>query len=184
MIDKTTKTVFRIHWAWNDDKEERWLGRMAKEGWHLTAPRGFYYRFEKGAPADMVYRLDYQSPSRSDRKEYLGLFKDAGWEYAGQFSNWYYFRTKAGDGQASEIHTDPESRIAKYRRLLALLVIIFIAMWTQVMTSIGQHRNPHGFWSAIRGLQVAITILMAYVVIRLLIKIERIKKGRIGRDTK
>ena len=184
MLDKTTKTVFRFFWAWNDDKEERWLGRMAVQGWHLTAPRGFFYRFAKGAPADMVYRLDYQNPGKSGRNEYLGLFKDSGWAYVGEFANWFYFRAKAGDGPLPEIYTDLESRIAKYRRLLGFLVIILIMVWTQVITSFGRPKNPGAFWHAIRVFQFAVTVLMAYAVVRLLMKITRIKKGREGRSQK
>jgi len=42
-----------------------------------TSP-GLVYRFEKSEPADLVYRMDFQSLRKTDIKEYLGLFKDAG----------------------------------------------------------------------------------------------------------
>lgn len=91
MNEKSIKKIFKIHWAWNDDKEERWLEKMSQEGWHLTSP-SFVYRFEKGDPADMVYRMDFQSLRKTDIKEYLGLFKDAGWEHVGRFGAWYYLK--------------------------------------------------------------------------------------------
>jgi len=184
MNAKARKTVFRVHWAWNNEKEESWLARMARDGWHLTAPRGFFYRFEKGEPADVVYRMDYQSPGKFERKDYLGLFKDAGWEHIGEFSNWYYFRTKAGDGPAPEIHSDPESKIAMYRRLLGLLAIITVAVWAPLATSIGDHRHPHGLWYTIRGIQVAALFLMVYAVVRIALKIGRIKKNRRQQESK
>jgi len=178
MKHDTTKTVFRVHWAWNDDKEERWLGRMAQEGWHLTAPRGFFYRFEKGAPAECVFRLDYQSLRKFDRREYLGLFKDAGWEFVGEFSNWYYFRTSIGPGPAPEIHTDLESRMAKYRRLLGVLVIVSAVVWAPLLTSLDEHRQPHFLWDFVRGLQFTCSFLMAYAIIRIAIKIHQLKRER------
>jgi hypothetical protein len=179
MKNNMTKTVFRVYWAWNDEKEERWLGRMAKEGWHLTAPRGVFYRFEKGASAEYVFRLDYQSPRKFDRREYLGLFKDAGWDFVGEFGNWYYFRTPSGPGPAPEIHTDLESRMAKYRRLLGFLVIICGAVWAPLLTtSWGEHRNPHFFWYFARGLQFTCSFLMTYAIIRIFIKIHQLKKDR------
>jgi len=178
MKKNTTKTVVRVHWAWNDEKEERWLGRMAQEGWHLTAPRGFFYRFEKGAPAECVFRLDYQSLRKFDRREYLGLFKDAGWEFVGEFSNWYYFRTSIGPGPAPEIHTDLESRMAKYRRLLGVLVIVSAVVWAPLLTSLDEHRQPHFLWNFVRGLQFTCSFLMAYAIIRIAIKIHQLKRER------
>ena len=31
-----TKTVHRVIFAWEDEKEERWLEEMSMQGWHLT----------------------------------------------------------------------------------------------------------------------------------------------------
>lgn len=176
MSEKEIKTVFRVHWAWNDDKEERWLENMARQGWHLERSRGLYYRFEKGEPAEMVYRMDYQGLRGSERKEYMGLFKDVGWEHVGEFGGWQYFRTRAGDGPVPEIYTDPQSRIAKYRRLLAFLMIILVVVWTQVIISWGRPHDSHDFWYSIRVIQIAMTVLMAYAVVRLAAKIRKIRK--------
>jgi hypothetical protein len=155
---------------------------MSREGWHLTSP-GFVYRFEKGGPSDMVYRMDFQSLRKSDIKEYLGLFKDAGWEHVGRFGAWYYFRTKASGGQVPEIHTDYESRIAKYQRVMYLLVIFFAVIWSQVLTTLNQHRDPHAFWYAVKAVQIIISILMGYAVARLFLKINKIKKEfRVNRE--
>jgi hypothetical protein len=181
MNGKNTKTVIRIFWAWNHGKEERWLSRMARDGWHLTAPRGIYYRFEKGAPADVVYRLDYQNPKKADRKEYLGLFRDAGWDHVGEFANWQYFWTAAGDGPPPEIHTDPESRMAMYRRVLGLLAVIFIAVCVPTITRIGRPQPSGTFWVIVRLSQGLLMILWAYAIIRLALKIREIRQGRTGR---
>jgi hypothetical protein len=181
---KNNKTVFRAYWGWNDDKEERWLSRMARAGWHLTAPRGVYYRFEKGDPADMIYRLDYQRPGKSGRQEYLNLFKDAGWEHAGEFGNWHYFRTAVGDGPVPEIHTDLESRIAKYRRLLGFSAIIMVAVWAPLMSSRGNRPSPSAFWDVFRGVQFACALLMLYMIVRLGLKIRQLRKGRTGKEAK
>jgi len=184
MRAKTRKTVFRVHWAWNNEKEERWLSRMARSGWHLTAPKGIFYRFAKGEPAGVVYRLDYQRPARGNLKEYLGLFKDAGWEHVGEFANWHYFRIRAGEGPAPEIHTDPESKIAMFRRLLASLGIVSVAVWTPFITSLADHSHPHSRWYSIRGFQIAVLAFLLYAVVRIALKIGRIKKDRARRETK
>jgi amino acid permease len=127
--------------------------------------------------------MDFQSLRKSDIKEYLGLFKDAGWEHVGRFGAWYYFRTKASGGQVPEIHTDYESRIAKYQRVIYLLIIFFAVIWSQVLTTLNQHRDPHAFWYAVKAVQIIISILMGYAVARLFLKINKIKKEfRVNRE--
>jgi len=178
MSERKTRTVVRAFWAWNNEKEERWLGRMAANGWRLVAPRGVYYRFERAEPADVVYRLDWRSPKKAEREEYLGLFRDAGWEHAGEFGGWHYFRTPAGDGPLPEIHTDPESRMDMYRRLLAFIGIFCIAVWVPFFTNL---RNPHasgGFWTAVRAFQGALLVIYVYALVRIGFKIKELKRHR------
>lgn len=63
------KHVFRLFFAWNDAKEERWLQEMAQTGWHLVCGP-IVYCFEQWVPAQMRYRLDSRR----------GLHKDCvGW---------------------------------------------------------------------------------------------------------
>ena len=175
MNDKKTKTVVRAFWAWNNDREERWLAGMAAKGWRLVAPRAVYYRFEQAEPAEVVYRMDWRSPKKAERAEYLGLFRDAGWEHAGECGGWHYFRTQAGDGPPPEIHTDAESRMDMFRRLLGFLSIIFIAIWVPFFTNL---RNPHtsgAFWMAVRVFQGAILVLYVYALVRIGLKIRELK---------
>jgi hypothetical protein len=85
---KNIFTKFRWFWAWQDEKEEAWLGKMSKQGYHLSSINfpGFY-SFGKGEPREYIYRLDYQTFRKKDRQEYLQLFKDAGWEYLGEMGH-------------------------------------------------------------------------------------------------
>ena len=52
-MEKKRMKKFKLFWAWEDDKEEKWLGEMSRLGWHLEAPGfpGFYY-YAKGEPRD------------------------------------------------------------------------------------------------------------------------------------
>jgi hypothetical protein len=36
---------------------------------------------------------------------------------------WQYFRILAQEGESPEIYTDPDSKVQKYRRLLAFLIV-------------------------------------------------------------
>jgi hypothetical protein len=63
--DLEMKRVFRFFGPWNDCKEEGWLRRMALSGWHLEKLGVFCCVFRKGAPADIVCRLDFQTETNS-----------------------------------------------------------------------------------------------------------------------
>lgn len=184
MREKTQKTVLRAYGAWNNEGEERWLSGMARKGWHLTAPRAVFYRFAKGGPADVVYRLDYRNPAKGERDEYLGLFKDAGWEHVGEFGNWHYFRIPAGAGSTPEIHTDPESKIAMFRRLLAALAVVSVALWVPLLTGLADRSRPHTYWFSIRGFQIAVLALLVYAIVRIALKIKRLRKERAAGESK
>jgi len=183
MSEKKEKTIFHFFWTWNDEKEERWLSRLAKEGWHLEGIRAvLFYTFMKGEPAEMAYRLDYTGSEKIDRKEYLGIFKDAGWELAAESSGWHYFRTRAEAGPAPEIFTDKSSRIARDRRILRFLsVFFFFGLWN--IGNLLRSRSRYGWiWDLAVVLQLSLSILMGYGIVRLLININRIRKGRGARS--
>ncbi len=180
--DRTTRRVFRMLLPWNDEKAERWLEEQARSGWHLQRVGCFGgYTFERGAPAEVAYRLDFGPSARRDREEYFGLYRDAGWEHLGTRGLWQFFRKPVVAGDVPEIFTDPASRIAKYRRLLALFGM-FVAVFT---TQIGSHvatrgasragAAPGGFdW--VLGVQAVMMGVFLYGVVRLALVINRLSK--------
>lgn len=122
-MQSKTITKFKVFWAWQDEREEAWLTEMASQGWHLKELSfPMVYTFEAGPPRHMAYRLDFFIDHK-DFQTYLQLFRDAGWEYVGRMGSWQYFRIQAEEGQEPEIYTDPASKIQKYRRLIAFLVV-------------------------------------------------------------
>ncbi len=118
-------TKLKVFWAWQDEQEEAWLRAMANRGWHLISIKvPGIYRFQRGEPKDVAYRMDFTMTRGEKYEEYLQLFRDAGWEHMGKMGNWQYFRRTAAAGEDPQIYTDPESKIQKYRRLLGSLVVI------------------------------------------------------------
>src|SRR5512137_466287 len=110
-------------WAWQDDREEAWLGEMSRQGLHLRHPGPFgQYTFEQGEPSEFVYRLDFVANARKN-PDYYQLFRDAGWEHAGELGGWQYWRKEVRGGKVPEIFTDNASKIQKYQRLLGYLFI-------------------------------------------------------------
>lgn len=121
----TTVNKSKWFWAWQDDKEEAWLGEMSRQGLHLLHAGVFgQYSFEQGAPREFAYRLDFVLNAKKN-EGYYQLFRDAGWEHVGELGGWQYWRKEILDGNVPEIFTDNASKIQKYQRLIGFLVIFF-----------------------------------------------------------
>jgi hypothetical protein len=120
----SSATVKKFKWFWHDQdvEQEHWLRSMAQQGLHLKKLNVLQqWTFEKGEPADIVYRVDFNT--QSAKPEYRLLLEDAGWEQAMEHHGWQYWRTAAVDGRAPEIFTDAKNRNAKFTRLLGLIAI-------------------------------------------------------------
>jgi hypothetical protein len=167
---------FKWFWAWQDEQEEDWLSEMAANGYHLDEPVfPCIYRFEVGEPAEIVYRLDYPQLKNRDRASYLQLFEDAGWEHTGDLLGWVYFRRALKEGEPIEIYSDAESKIHKYRRILAYLIIllpIMVILRPDVET--GYFGN---FGRIISGAYFFLMLLWAFSIINLIRRIDQLKKS-------
>jgi hypothetical protein len=159
-------------WAWQDDKEEEWLGEMSRQGLHLQHPGAFgQYTFEQGAPGEFAYRLDFVANAKKN-ENYYQLFRDAGWEHVGELGGWQYWRKEVLDGKIPEIFTDNASKIQKYQRLLGFLVIFFpiyiIFLLNYNNRSIMQ---SSGFFSTLYGIVLFIFFVVVMVFLFSMVKI-------------
>ena len=170
----TTMTKFRWFWAWNDDKEEAWLRQMAQSGWHLTQ-LGFpgFYTFEQGAPRDVAYRMDFFSGTK-DKSDYLQLFRDAGWEHVGEYGSWQYFRKPVVAGEADEIFPANESKIQKYQRVIAVLVIATSMMVVVISNNLSRAEGL--IFDIARIFFFLIMLLLSYGILMLLRRIRQLKR--------
>lgn len=174
-MNKQTLKKFRLFWAWQDEKEEAWLREMAKQGWHLQSFSGpGIYNFLRGEAKDVVYRMDFRTTTKQDKQEYLQIFQDAGWEYVGELSSWQYFRKEFKPGEELEILTDAESKIAKYQRLLAMLVIILpiLIMFNNSMI----HQEGSWIVETARFLIILFMLFYIYCVLMILRRISQLKR--------
>ena len=169
-------TKFRWFWAWQDEAEEEWLKKMSQKGYHLASV-GFpcTYTFSVAEPRNYVYRLDYQTFRKKDRNEYLQLFLDAGWEHVGEMSAWQYFRKVAAAGETPEIFTDVESKIAKYKRVLAYVgfsyIILIVIFGGRMLTG-----SPYPWWDAVSVFFAFVLLLLAYAILKIAIRIKQLRK--------
>ncbi len=177
--EKTAKRVVRIFMAWNDEKEQRWLEEQARSGWLVRSVNAFGYTFERAAPAEVAYRLDWTRHCRRKSDEYLGLFRDAGWEHLGRRGNWNLWRKPVADGVVPEIYTDPASRIAMYRQVAAFLFLFFALMPTQMAPQIARwdSSSAHGRFPVVLAIYGVLMAFFLYDIIRILLVISRLKKS-------
>lgn len=165
---------FKWFWAWQDEKEEEWLGEMAAEGLHLD---GFsfptLYRFREGGPAAYVYRLDYPGSTKKERPSYLQLFADAGWEHVGDMGGWVYFRRPIQPGDPTEIFSDVESKIQKYSRVMMFLIIL-MPIWIAVRPNFDPE-SMTVFKNVVFVLYTAFMLLWAFALFKLGLRIKNLR---------
>jgi hypothetical protein len=176
-MEPKTISKFRWFWAWQDHREEEWLGNMSRDGWHLESfSLPGVYQFRKGAPKDYVYRLDFQTSPMKDRPVYLQLFRDAGWEHLGNMAAWEYFRKEARPGEEPEIFTDPESKIKKYERILGYLFIFFPVLLVINITTGGRMSEAGGLGLVPPCITTGVLVLYAVGILQISIRIAQLKK--------
>ncbi|MBR4081900.1 MAG: DUF2812 domain-containing protein [Clostridia bacterium] len=115
------KIVRKWIWAWDFDKEERWLNQMAAAGWVLDRVGYCKYEFVKGEPDEYTVRLEMHDPDPA----YIEFMKETGVEYIGRVMQWIYFRKKIADGPF-ELFTDTDARIEHLTKIANLLKFVTI----------------------------------------------------------
>lgn len=164
-MEEMTLRKVKLFLLWQDQKEEVWLRQMAQQGWHLTSVAPLVYTFVRGDPRDDVYCLDHLV-SKVDYEEYKQLFQDAGWELVGEMMGWQYFRKPASADGPNEIYTDAESKVERYRRVLAYLVI-FLPIYVVLLTI--------ALPGPIKLVMALIVVLWAYSAVRIYGRIRQLQ---------
>lgn len=110
------KTIRKWFWAWDFEKEERWLNEMALSGWKLCEVGFAVYHFEPCEPGEYIIRLEMHDHDEA----YLSFMQEIGAEYIGRLFKWVYFCRKSELG-AFDIFSDIDSRLAHLKKISTLL---------------------------------------------------------------
>lgn len=174
------KTFIRFFTIADYEEEEVWLRKQHKNGWGLLKmiPPCFYV-FEKCAPEDVVYRLDYKN--NAETGGYFQLFKDYGWEYIGRCLGWLYFRKPSAEmdsEQDGEIFSDNGSKIDMISdlvktRLLPLLVIFFCCVLPNFIRSV-EISDPLA--AAFTVFFAVMTLLYLYLIVHCGLKLRKLRE--------
>jgi hypothetical protein len=94
------KTIFRLYYVWQWEKEEQWLNAMSNDGWLLAHATIGKYNFVKGKPGAYTYRLELLEKGLHSEESttYLNFLKETGIEMVGKCKSWIYLRSKTADG--------------------------------------------------------------------------------------
>lgn len=174
-----TKTLIRFFTIADFEEEERWLREQHNRGWKLTNAAVFLYTFERCAPEDVIYRLDFKNGEEND--DYFQLFRDYGWEYFDHNAGWLYFRKPAAeisDEADGEIFSDGLSQVELVQhvvktRMLPLLLIFFCCVLPNLIRSINGGYPSSQLFTVLFGI---LFVLYCFLITYCGVKLAKLKK--------
>ena len=175
------KTIKKVFFLWEHEKEEKWLNEMSAAGFQLRGVGFCTYHFEEGTPGEYIYRLEMLEnwPTNYKSVLYIKFLEETGVEHIGSLIRWVYFRKKADDG-SFDIYSDVNSRITHYNRMLLLLGILALANLVNalnVLTSWIRFGGPSTLLIAL--LCFTIWLLLGYGFVRIHLKKRKLNKEKI-----
>lgn len=128
---------WRLFMSWDYKKEEEFLRTMHSKGLSLVSTTKLgTYSFKKTDPSDMNYKLAYKEiKGEVDKKDYIQMYEDEGWEYIQEVNNFYYFRSAEKEDQ-SLIKSETRDRILRnsFSDLLIPLIVLFAVIYLPTLS--------------------------------------------------
>lgn len=177
-------TAYKLFWAWEFEKEEKWLNEMSAKGFQLVAVGPFRYVFDDTIKGQYEYRLELLDnfPSSSKSVDYIRFLEETGVEHVGSMLRWAYFRKKTSEGKF-ELYSDIDSKIKYYKRFILLFLGISPLMIVNVINSFIAYINYKLSINLIFGLlSLAMAGLIARGIIEINQKIQQLKKEKLIRE--
>ena len=119
------KIIHKVFFAWDFDKEEKWLNELAAKGLSLIGVGLFRYEFEETLPGEYSYKLELleKNINHPESQQYLAFLEETGAEHVGSWIRWAYLRKKRSEGEF-ELFSDNASRAKHLVRILTLIGVI------------------------------------------------------------
>ena len=173
------KTVRKLFFAWDFDKEEKWLNEMAAKGMGLVAIGFCRYEFEDCEPGEYKYRIELleHGQSHPETQQYISFLEETGVDHLGFYLKWSYFRRKASDGEF-DLFSDFDSRIKHLKRIQMLMLPIGIMCFAIGIQNICMFFAHHFAGNAIGFVNALLSLLLFYGVYVIEKKKRKIKKER------
>lgn len=170
-------TVYKCFFAWNYDKEEKWLNEMSAKGMQLVSVGLCKYIFQEGTVGEYNYRIELlnQLPSHPESISYIHFLEDTGIEHVGTYIRWIYLRKKASEG-IFNLYSDNKSQISHLKRIIALLICLLPLQISALSTNIIPAVEGSATNLILSSLLAVITVLMFIGIVRLGKKLRQLKK--------
>jgi len=154
------KTIYKLYWAWQFDKEEKWLNECSAKGLHLCDVGFLRYTFEVGNPCAYSHKLELLEnwPTHPESVAYIQFLEDTGVEMVGSILRWVYFRKKTEDGPF-DLFSDLDSRIKHLNRIIFLFLPIMFLEFSAGISNLFMQNSSNRF---IGGLALFVGCLLAY----------------------
>lgn len=164
------KTIYKWIWAWDFDKEEKWLNEMAANGLVLVSTALCRYEFEDCVPGEYNVRLELleELPSHPQSQQYISFIEESGAQCIGSYLRWVYFRKKTTEG-SFDLYSDNASRIKHLNRVSTLITILAFINLTACLSTL-----MHLRWLAF--FNCALTLFLGYGLFKLYRKKKRLKR--------
>ena len=119
------KTIYKVFWAWNFDKEERWLNEMAAKGLSLISAGFCRYEFEETLPGEYAVRMQLLEHGwrHAEAERYIAFLEETGVQQVGSCLRWVYFRRKKAQGDF-ELFSDNASRVRQLVHILQMIALV------------------------------------------------------------
>ncbi|MBQ7229904.1 MAG: DUF2812 domain-containing protein [Oscillospiraceae bacterium] len=161
------KTIYKVFFVWDFEKEEQWLNTMAMSGWILDKVGFCRYEFVPCQPGEYTVRL-----AMHERDEaYISFIQETGAEYIDRIMSWHYYRYKTELGSFS-IFSDIDSKIKHLNVIAKLLSIIGTA--NLVIGIVNSMHPVHLGW-----INLLCATLLMYALGRIHGKKEALEKDRL-----
>ena len=146
------------------EQEASWLSFMHKEGWKFVSTDGFHYRFERAGKEDWAYELDYKENGVAD-DDYIQMYLDFGWEYAGQYDHWCYFRKQRVEGEETDtsLFSDRESKLELCKRVVHgqfLRMLPFLLLMPSILNLL-RLSNPTEHFGPVFGTALSVICILS-----------------------
>ena len=173
-------TQYRGFWAWDFEKEEKWLNQMAAQGWALVSVGYCRYEFESCEPGSCAVRLELldSMPGSAEGRQYLSFVEETGAQYVGHVMRWAYFRKNVADG-AFDLYSDLDSRITHLGRMQALLLPLLILNIGNTFSQTANALASNNEWSVVPGAVAVAAALVSALLGYGLCRITQMRTGLI-----
>ncbi|WP_066496759.1 DUF2812 domain-containing protein [Abyssisolibacter fermentans] len=174
------KVVRKMFFAWNEEKEKKFLEDMALKGYRLIKVNLGKYTFEKDKPKKLIYQFDFRGYDKMSEENYLQIYEDAGWDCVYKYGSWYYFCKEWSEDEVDlSLFNDNESKRKKYQRLMFFLMITGFPLYYQTLIFFPNMSESKlefpSFYFFFRIFALILTGLHIFAVIKILLKYKKLQ---------